>query len=115
MKGAIHKVLLLTGVVAIAGCASPGYYQPYDSYQYRNTLGGAAVGAAGGALLGHAIGDGADDALVGGALGAMVGGAVGYSMDQKQKQDVYGNPYPRYDGSYRPYSDQRGKQRTYSY
>ena len=114
-----HRLMVLTFTTALTGCASTGYHS-HNDYAYRNTLTGAAIGAAGGALIGHAADDGGRGALVGGAVGAMVGGAAGYYMDQKKNRDrdLYHNRPPNYSSYNEPYrSAPYGEQqpRTYPY
>ncbi|MGX2040832.1 glycine zipper domain-containing protein [Methylocaldum sp. MU1018] len=112
-----HQLLVLTLGTALTGCASTGYHAHSD-YPYRNTITGAAIGAAGGALLGHAADDGGRGALVGGAVGAMVGGAAGYYMDQKKNRDPYYGRQPNYSSyndSYRPSPYGNRDTRTYPY
>jgi surface antigen len=95
MKTLTRSLTALTLTASLAGCASSGGYGGFSNYPYRNTVTGAAVGAAGGALLGHVADDGhGNGTLVGGALGAVVGGAAGYALDHKEKNDAYrGQPY----------------------
>jgi len=110
-------LIVLTCATALTGCASTGYH-PHENYPYRNTLTGAAIGAAGGALLGHAVDDGGRGALLGGTVGAMVGGAAGYYMDQKKNRDSYYGRQPNYSGyndSYRPSPYGEREPRTYPY
>jgi hypothetical protein len=112
-----NRLMVLAFTIALTGCASTGYHNHGD-YAYRNTVTGAAIGAAGGALLGHAADDGGRGALVGGAVGAVVGGAAGYYMDQKKKRESYYNRQPGYssynDGHHpSPYGEQQP--RTYPY
>lgn len=99
MTASMKLLVSFLVILAVAGCATPGY----QAYPYRGTLTGAAVGAAGGALLGHAA-DGGRGALLGGTVGALVGGATGYYFDQKRRNaapynEPYGSPYPPH---YRP-------------
>lgn len=110
-------LMVLSLTIALTGCASTGYHS-HNDYAYRNTVTGAAIGAAGGALLGHAADDGGRGALVGGAVGAMVGGAAGYYMDQKKKRDSQYDRQPNYSNYNDPYyPSQSGAQqpRTYPY
>lgn len=110
-------LIALSFSIVLTGCASTGYHS-HDDFAYRNTVTGAAIGAAGGALLGHAADDGGRGALVGGAVGAMVGGAAGYYMDQKNKRDSYYDHQPNYSNYNAPYNPpQPGTQqsRTYPY
>jgi uncharacterized protein YcfJ len=111
-----NQLMVLALAAALTGCASTGYHS-HNDYAYRNTLTGAAIGAAGGALLGHAADDGGRGALVGGAVGAVVGGAAGYYMDQKKKRDSYHNRQSGYSSYNDPYPSPYGGQqpRTYPY
>ncbi|MGC9208077.1 MULTISPECIES: glycine zipper domain-containing protein [Acidithiobacillus] len=66
----VRAVLLLTAVMALAGCANM-------SPTGQRALSGGAIGAAGGAVLGTvAAGNPAVGAAVGGAVGAGVGAAL---------------------------------------
>ena len=108
-----YTAIALASVLVLSGCAGPHSHPYAYGGGYRNTLTGAAIGAAGGALVGHAVDDGGRGALVGGAVGAMVGGGVGYHMDKKAERDRYdGRPYyPEND-----YRDHRGHgSETYPY
>ncbi|BBA33407.1 17 kDa surface antigen [Methylocaldum marinum] len=110
-------LMVLSLTITLTGCASTGYHG-HNDYAYRNTVTGAAIGAAGGALLGHAADDGGRGALVGGAVGAMVGGAAGYYMDQKKKRDSYYNRHPNYNNYNDPYYPSQSatqQPRTYPY
>jgi len=72
---------------ALAGCAGPGY--SYNQYPYRNTVTGAAIGAAGGAGIAYLAGGpviGA--ALLGSAAGAGAGDSSARSLQQR-----YDNAY----------------------
>jgi hypothetical protein len=103
MKTLTRSLVALTLAASLAGCASPGGYD-FGNSPYRNTVTGAAIGAAGGALLGHVADDGnGSGALVGGTLGAVVGGAAGYALDHKEKN---GSNYGR-----EPYYDAHSQQR----
>lgn len=105
MNTLTRSLTALTLAVSLAGCASSGGYGGFSNYPYRNTVTGAAVGAAGGALLGHVADDGrGNGTLVGGALGAVVGGAAGYALDHKEQNGS--NYYGR-----EPYYDSRPQQR----
>lgn len=112
MKTPRTHLIVLSFTIALSGCASSGYHSHGD-YPYRNTLTGAAIGAAGGALLGHAADDGGRGALVGGTVGAVVGGAAGYYMDQKRKREAYHDRQARYNGGY--HSAPNRQPRTYPY
>lgn len=69
--------LVLIFGVALAGCATNGYYDPARSAG-AGALGGAATGAALGSIIGVATGSPATGAWVGAAAGAVVGGVGGY-------------------------------------
>lgn len=98
MKTLTKPLVALALTALLAGCAGPGYYGYGGVGPYRNTLAGAAIGAAGGALLGHASDDGyGNGALVGGALGAMAGGAAGYALDHRANRGYRHDRQP-YDG-----------------
>jgi len=112
-----NRLMVLAFTTALAGCASTGYHS-HNEHPYRNTLTGAAIGAAGGALLGHTADDGGRGALVGGAVGAMVGGAAGYYIDQKKKREPYYDHRPNdsyRNDPYRPSPYGEREPRTYPY
>lgn len=116
MKIPRTQLMVLSFTIALSGCASSGYHSHGD-YPYRNTLTGAAIGAAGGALLGHAADGGGRGALVGGTVGAVVGGAAGYYMDQNRKREAYYNRQPGYNDRHHPapYPEQQPRTYPYSY
>ncbi|MHB1202473.1 MAG: OmpA family protein [Acidithiobacillus sp.] len=74
-------VWIVAALLALGGCATPGY---------QKTETGATVGALGGAALGAIIGNQTGSPLAGAAIGAgvgaLAGGAVGYAMDQQQQE-----------------------------
>jgi len=79
------SILLLAGVIGLAGCAQPG--QPGISKQ----TGGAAVGGVLGGVLGSQVGKGhgTTAAIIGGTLlGAYLGGQVGKTMDQVDQMNM---------------------------
>jgi outer membrane lipoprotein SlyB len=93
LRKSLISLLLIT---SLSGCATSNGYN--NDYAYRNTVTGAAVGAAGGALVGYAAGDG-KGALLGGTLGAVAGGAAGYYYDKQRENDYNNRPYYQ-DNSY---------------
>jgi hypothetical protein len=73
MKRIMTAFIILTLVVALAGCAGMTRTQ-------QTTLSGAAIGAVGGGLLGAAVGG---RPLAGAALGAGVGALGGYIVGEQ--------------------------------
>jgi len=75
----VPAVLLLSGALALAGCANMGE-------QERGTAVGAGIGAAAGAVLGSATGNKAgSSAVVGAAIGAVAGNLWSKRMEDKRK------------------------------
>ena len=73
----LSVIVVVILAVALAGCATNGYYDPSSSAA-AGALGGAATGAALGAIIGAATGSPATGAWVGAAAGAVAGGVGGY-------------------------------------
>ncbi len=80
MKNAGRTLVLVIGLVAIAGCTN------LDGSSNRTATGGL-VGAGAGAVLGRAIdGGGRTGTIVGGAVGSIAGAAIGATLDRQQRE-----------------------------
>ncbi|MBU2964911.1 OmpA family protein [Amphritea sp. 2_MG-2023] len=81
----MKKVIMLAGVMALAGCQT---LDPYTQQsKTSNATTGAGLGAVAGAVLGNAVaGDGkrTEGTIAGALLGGAVGGGIGYYMDQQE-------------------------------
>ena len=85
-------VMLLTAT----GCARP----------LSNTEKGALVGGAGGAGVGALLGKG-KGAAIGGAAGAVGGAIIGNQMDQREREQYYGDDRYYEEQRRREYEQQR--------
>ncbi|RTE66935.1 OmpA family protein [Amphritea opalescens] len=81
----MKKVIMLAGVIALAGCQT---LDPYTQQsKTSNATTGAGMGAVAGAVLGNVVaGDGkrTEGTIAGALLGGAVGGGIGYYMDQQE-------------------------------
>ena len=86
----VVSVLVLVGVLTLAGCAN----NPYASNgTTADTGGGALLGALAGAVIGNQTGA----PLAGAAIGAGVGGLAGYAVGHNSNQSPqYQQPQPGY-------------------
>lgn len=81
----MKKVIMLAGVMALAGCQTLDPYTQQSKTSSATT--GAGLGAVAGAVLGNAVaGDGkrTEGTIAGALLGGAVGGGIGYYMDQQE-------------------------------
>lgn len=74
-----HGVLLLSGALVVASCASLGNKE-------RGAAIGAAAGAGVGAVIGNNTGSTARGAIIGAVVGGAAGAIIGHQMDQQAKE-----------------------------